>query len=629
MASDIIPPELAIAGEVPKPKTNDESSEIPDNVIKNVEQFLKWSMTATNDSRKGWADNHAFVVEGKQWSLKRPRYRFSEVINLTWANIMTETGLETDQSPKFDYIPTEASDFQFAEILNQINTANWSKPTNQGFGWQAKTQHLTFLRKINDVVHAEIGWNPKLEGGTGDVCYTVLNPLGCFWDPEAKDISQARWFIYVEGIPTTVLDAKYGTKLKTDFMPLGGQSNQKFDDYNVDRQFGPSGPTSLLTQNPIKRLKPSGEPLTLLMRCWLKDEAAENIEIDELDADKKPTGKKTFELRKKYPKGRYVEIANKRLLWDEGKDGKASTEYPHIFEDGLFPIATAKNYDYGEYMGQNEVDHQRGTQKSVNYAVSHVMDQLKMAGNPRITLTDKAADRKGKINNEPGGIDIVPSLDSIRREPGLPISGGAFNLVETMVSFQGKVSGISDAAGYGIPDTSVTSGDQADIFRTIAQTRTRLKSRSLADTLTQIGLLATSRYLEFYTDKRSFRITGKNGFPEHVEFYIDRNKIDKDGNPTAKVTRYTTDPNDPSAKMTMEKPQEFVVKGLPDVRINPGSALPFSKQLKQTEAGQAFDRGAITGESYLKAIEWPNPEQEWQKVIQEKQAMAAQQGAQQ
>lgn len=592
-------------------------------IVKRVKTYMGYAMAATGALRKSWSSNHDFVVLGQQWSLKRPRYRFSEVINLTWANIMTEVGLETDQSPKFDYIPQDPSDYQFCKILQSVNDANWSKPANQGFGWLDKTTQASFQRKIFDVVHAEIGWDPKLELGTGDVCYNVLNPFGCYWDPQAKDISQCRWFIYAEPIPTTELNNKFKDQnLKQDFNALNTVANTgQVDPYNIDRGFSSTGPTSSLTQNPIAKTQASGEPLTLLLRVWLKDEETVDIELENPDD---PT-KKIYETRKRFPKGRYLEIANDKVLWDEGEGGMPHPDYPHIFEDGLFPIAQLKNYDYGEYVGQNEVDHQKGVQKTLNYTVSHILDQFKSISNPINVISDKAADRKSKITNEPGSTWVLPSMNDYKREPGLPIAGGAFNLVETLTNFQGKVSGISDAAGYGIPDPNIGSGKQLDLFQTIAQTRTRLKSRSLASYLTQVGLLCTSRYLQFYTDKRVFRITNEEGYPEHVEFYIDQGHKDAEGNPLAKITRHKMQ----QGLMVSETPEQFPVKGLPDVRIDVNSALPFSKQIEQDKATQAFQAGAITSEDYLKGIGWPNYQEATMKVKQQQQEMAAQQQGQQ
>ena len=600
-----IDPNLAVKEEK-KPESLPEQLE--KNIVKRIKDMLRMSNAATKDLRQKWADNYAFVVEGKQWSLNRPRWRFKEVLNITWANIMTEVGIETDQLPKFDYEAQEPSDYAFADVLTEINDANWAKPTNRGFGWQNKLIYANFLRKVCDVVHAEITWDRKLEDGIGDVSFKILNPFGCFWDPVAKDISESRYFIYIEPRPTSELRSQFpDMQIKPDFAPMG-ESRDQLSDYNKDYTFGPTGPNTGLWPNQIaQRINFGGEDMTLKQRIWLKDEST--VDIEEQNPEKPE--EKLYVKKKKYPKGRYLEIINDKIVKDEGENGEFDSYEPNIFKDGLFPIAALKNYDYGDYAGQNEVDHQKGVQMSVNYAISHIMDQFKIASNPQLFATEKAWQSAQKYTSEPGLVIKTPTLNDMRLETGPGIASGSFNVLDSLLGLHDKVSGMSDSAGRGIPDSSVGSGVMLDAFQMIAQTRTRLKSRTLADFLGQIGYLCTSRYLQFYTDKRAFRVTNKQGFPEFVDFFITE---DQQGNMTADVTR-TVNAQGEFSKMS---PQQIVVKGIPDVSIKVGSNLPFSKRQKMQEAKEAYDRGLVTGEAYLSAIDWPNPSEEFRKAQEER-----------
>lgn len=621
--AEFLDPNQAVKEEV-KPKEN---TPVEDQIIRNIDERLKQANIATRDDRQRWIGNYKFIVKGDQWDIRRPPYRFKEVYNITWSNIMTEVGLETDTLPKFDVVPNEASDTQFADILNEINSSNWAKPINQGFGWQDKIVHIDFQRKWADVAHAHIGWDPELENGLGDVSWTVLDPTRCFWDPVAKDISKARWFTYIEPTPLSVLQAKYpDLSFQSDFKAVG-DSTTKVDDHNIDLNFGNSGALNILSQGPIGGSnQPYGnEPMVLVKKHWMKDESTYQVELEHPE---KP-GEKLYELRKHYPLGRYIEVANKHILDDQGKvDEETGMPYvnsnnPQIFRDGLLPITTLKNYDYGDYQGQNEVDHQKGPQKTHNYVVSYGLDLMKAGCNPQKIISERAQAIKNKLTNEPNAVYVVPEVSDIKFESGPGINPSIFNMLDVITGLHAKVSGQSDAAAYGIPNPDINSGDQLDSFTTIAQTRTRLKARALGAYLTQSGLLTFSRYLEFYRDKRVFRVTNKEGFPEYIEFYISKNEAGQD---QANVTK-TSFEHETELPITGEQ-KVMNIKGLPDIRISIDSIIPFSKKIQADKAAQAFDRGVITAESYLKAIDWPNYQVEAKRALEEKQAQAAQQGGQ-
>lgn len=613
--AEMIAPEAAAKEEKPGISADQLNDE---DMVKRIHKLLKFSNEATKKYRQEWTDNYRFVVEGKQWSIRRPRWRFSEVINITWANIMTEVGIQTDSRPRVDYSATEPSDFQFAELLKELNDVNWQKPLSRGFGWQAKVAHAIFKSKLYHVVHAEVCWDKELEDGLGDVGFKVLDPYGCYWDPVADNIGEARYFIYTEPRPVSELKKKYpqhADKIKPDVSFYGDTSGDGIDDHDIDLYFSSSGPVNPLSGSGTDRPDMDenqfgGEPMALLIRVWIKDE--EVLETEEEDEE----GNKSFVKKLKYPKGRYIEMTNKTILLDEGENGEGD----NIYEDGLFPICTLVNYDYGEYAGENEVTHQKGPQKLLNYTLSHIMDQFKMGSNPQKIVSHRAADIANKLTNEPGLVVTVPETGDIRMEPGVGISPGSFNLLDSLKSLVDNVSGLFDAT-KGAPQPGVTSGLMLEGFVEAAQTRPRLKNRSVDEFLVQVGYLMASRYLEFYRAPRVFRITNEEGFPEFVEFFISE---DETGQRVANMNRSSV--NELGQPQVIEQGR-MSVKGLPDVQAVTGSNLPFAKAQKTATALDLHGRGVISTESLLEAINWPNPQEEIEKTKTE-QAEIAQQQAQ-
>ena len=565
----------------------------PDSPHAIVTRLMSQSYKATKNMRQQWPDNYNFVVKGEQWSLKRPRWRFSEVVNVTWANIMTEVAIQTDGRPKTDYSATEPSDYEFATILKEINDINWTKPLSLGFGWERKLRTLIFQSKIYHVVHAWIRWNKDLENGIGDVEWKNLDPYGCFWDPLATHIGEARYFIYAEPMPTKRLKSEYpdkAEKITSDVSGFGDRNYNQYQDYNVDRAFR-DGTFGGMTQpdSYSSDVKYGGEEMTLVLHAWIKDEAVEEKEDED-------NGKKVYVKKLKYPKGRYIKCTQKCTL----EDGE------NEYSDGLFPIATLVNYDYGEYAGENEVTHQRGNQKLVNYVLSHIMDQFKMGANPQKIVTLAAQDVVPKLTNEPGLAVVVPNQGDVRFEPGVGIAPGSFQLLDSLFGIGDKVQGLQDASrGANVP--SASSGLMLEGFVEAAQTRPRLKNRSVDEFLTQVAYLNASRYFQFYRAPRVFRITNKQGWPEYMEFFIA-----DDG---AHIQKSTV--NTETKQVAREQPRTLPAKGLPDVNSINGSALPFARAQKMDTAMKLFSQGAITLESLLQSVNWPNWQEEADKIRQQ------------
>lgn len=573
------------------------------DIVKKVNQLLQQSADASKDARSKWGDNYRFVVKGEQWSVRRPKWRFSEVFNTTWASIMSEVAIQTDSAPKFEINAAEPSDMAFADVLKEINNLNWNKPLNRGFGWSRKTATAIFKSKLYDVVHAEIAWNKDLEGGLGDVDYKILDPFTCFWDPLATHIGDARYFIQAVPEPTEQLKKdypEYAEKIKTDVEGANSGSTNRQYDYNSDRanSFG-----NTLHAEPVARGTKNaygGEPMTLKIRCWLKDDTT----LEELVPAK--DGTEELVTKKAYPRGRYVVVINNCVVEDRENE----------YEDGLFPIACLLNYDYGEYCGENEVTHTRGPQKLTNYSINHIMDQFKVASAPQKIIAERAAHISDKLTDEPGLKVIVPETSDIRFEAGPGIAPGSFNVLDMIKSVGDQIQGLQDAS-RGATQPGVTSGLMLEGFVEAAQTRPRLKNRSVDEFLRQIGFLTASRYLQFYKVPRTMRVTNKQGFPEFVTFYIDgegeqrqlkgsRQAYDSQGNTMG-----------PAVQM------QGSAKGLPDIDIVAGSNLPYARAQKNAVAGNLYQQGAIPLEEYLVAINWPNAKQVAAKVM-EQQAQAAQ-----
>lgn len=577
----------------PTPGTQDEDT------VKMVNDMMNRFKRARAKYDSVWQSNYEFVFGGKQWTLDRPAWRFSEVVNYTWANIMTEVGIQTDARPRVQYNAVETSDYEFAKQLEKINEVNWGK-----YPWLQRVADLVTQCKWLHVTHAEVYWDKDLEDGLGDVGFRLLDPFYSYWDPFATDEDSLRGFIYAAPVPTAKLKKEHPDKadeIQADVELIGGK-NSDVVSTSSDRTI--RGQTNVRAYKYDDRF--GGEPMTFLQRVWIKDETVE--EVQENDSDGKPV----YVQKKKYPKGRYIEKCGNTILYD-GHNGAMLDSGCIPYEDGMIPIARLVNYSYPlEYAGENEVTHSRGPQKVINYVWSHLLDQMKMSSNPVTVIGATSGVDPDNVTNEPGLKILANDVNQVRREPGMPIAGGMQFIMDQAKASLDQTYGLTDVM-KGAVDPAIGSGVLFDGYAEAAQVRPRLKNRNLDQFLARVGRLMLSRYLQFYTAPRAFRMTNEQGWPEHVEFFISQ---DGQGNKIANINKTTITPQGPQ-QSSMQSP----IKGMPDVDVLSGSSLPFAKALKSKTALEYLNAGVIDPEEVLKTVDWPN----YEAVLERMQKMAAQQ----
>lgn len=588
------------------------SDQSPDNkdIVKHVNELFSRAKKHRSKYDRDWTPNYEFVIGAKQWPIQRPRWRFNEAVNLTWSAIMTELAIQTDVRPKFNYAAEEASDEAFTKILSEINDQNWRK-----FNWSDVVYGLLFDAKLYRVGHAIVEWDGELCGGLGDVLFRNLDPFYCYWDPRAETINKqrpCRYFIYAEPVNTQELKEKYPDfkdQIKADVSQYAQKGDQlstqrlatTFDPYSVQRL-----PQSSYTGNE----QFGGEPSTLFLRVWLRDNTLEEMK----EESNSESGKKEeYVLKKKYPRGRYIEICNNLLLKDDVPGCEINGEWVP-YNHGDFPIVKCLNYAYPrEYLGEDEVNQTKGTQKIINYVWSYILDTFKMNANPVTLISNASGIDPDKLTNEPNINIFTNDMNGYRKEPGMAIAPNSMQLLDQAMALFDKVQGLQDVS-RGAQQVGATSGVMLEGYVEAAQTRPRMKNRFLDSCLQDIGELVLKLYLQFYKSQRVYRITNKEGYPEYVQFVIS-----EDGK-AAQIGRISTD----ESGQASNQPQENVnVKGEYDVQVVSGSALPFSKAQKGQTALAYFNAGAIDQDELLTAVDWPNKEQvllRMQKAAQDKMA---------
>lgn len=570
--------------------------------IKLVQKLFEKAKKHRSKYDEHWLDYYK-MFRGKQWKEQRPSYRHAEVINFIFQNIQSQIPILTDSRPRFDFLPQEPQDIEFAKILSQVASSDWE----QG-NWLMKLAENLYDSHIHGAALASMEYDARKKLGLGAICYNVADPTYCFPDPNAFDVNErSEFFIYAEPVDVEILKKEYPEHkdhIKPDLIDLAQGDKTDLDQVRfkspVDNKTILEGTSAYEANYRNQALK---------ITCWLKDDDFEDIEKARQLED--GTEEKYYEQQLKYPNGRKICLASGVLL----SDG------PNPYEDGLFPYARLVNYLLPrEFWGISEVEQLQSPQKIFNKLVSYALDVLTLMGNPIWKVGTGSGVDTDNLFNRPGLIVEAEDISQIQREEGVQLQPYVLQLIDRMQDWFQEIGGRTDVT-QGVSPGGVTAASAISSLQEAAQTRLRQKSRNLDAFLQHMGQLYKNRVFQFYSAPRIVRLTNDDNSQRYFKLHIE-NIDDGMGGKTRKATvRGYTMGEDGSYTEDLEA-KEYLLKGDFDVKVATGSSLPFAKTEKANLAFKMMEAGAIDELELLKAVDWPNAEGVYQEV-QERQKQKA------
>jgi hypothetical protein len=548
-----------------------------------------------------WID-FSNMFRGKQWKEQRPSYRHAEVINLIFREIQSSVPIITDMRPKFEFLPQEPSDIEFAEIMNDVAESDWTK-----YNWSEQlTEGIYDGHKLGTGLY-EMGYDPKAENGNGAVVFKSEDPFYHFPSPQAKDVNKDN-IAHVKAEPMTLEQIKKrwpnGKYVKSDIMGI-----KRREEFGPDRVRVQSPTDATVRADGTQQYDSDMSPEALVVTVYL-DPDCEIEEKEKQETKDDGSLEVKYVQTRKYPQGKKIVYAGKVVL-ESG---------PNEFEDGRFPFARWQNYvNERQFWGIGDIEQLESPQKVFNKLVSFALDVLTLMGNPVWVVGTGSGVDTDNLVNAPGLIIEADDISQVQRQEGVSLQPYVLQLIDRMKLWFDDVSGQGEAS-RGVQPTGVTAASAIQSLQEATQTRLRQKSRNLDSTLQALGQLYLSRVMQFYTSPRVFRLTNKDGSQKFFKFHIETKQNG------AKSVLYTKFEPKNEGGFAEGEIQEFEIKGNLDVRVNTGTLLPFARADKENKALNLFDRGIIDEEEVLKALDYPNWEAVLQRVM-EKKALAAQEAA--
>lgn len=608
--ADNLPEHVGIKTD-PDPDQSEEDKKIVKMVMK---KFMTWKKKRQSYDRN-WLHYYK-MFRGDQWDgIKMPRHRQKEIVNLVWQTIQSSVPLQTDVRPKFSYIPEEPSDKQFAEVLNKISEADW-----ENNNWLAVVTEIILDGYLYGIGYGDWDYNDDADFGMGSVTFKSGDPFYIYPDPEAPDINfdsgdfsdRSEGLIVAKPVCTKRLKKEYPDKadlIKSDIKDVIQSSKTSLNDFkirpsNTDRDM----PDVTMTET----AEPEGDK-TLYICAYLlppdTEEKKEEHENEEGEIEEK------YILKKEYPYGRVIKIANGVLLSDE----------PRMpFENRKIPKVKYLNYVLPrEFFGVSEVEQIESPQRVFNKILNAQLEIMNLMGNPAwIISTDSGVDPHQIVNRTGLIIQKEPGSE-VKRVDGVQLSASALALIDRMETWFNNIVGTQEVTRGQTPG-AVTAASAIEQLTENARTRIRQKQRNLDVFMRQSAQMYAEIILEKYTKERVFRVTNDEGSAQFFKFKTEK-RIDDYGKPilVAKVTNYapTTD-DEENVSYVEEESKEYLIKGRFDVRVNTGSTLPFAEAQKEQKVLGLFDRGILDEQQVLEDLDYPNKEKILERLKQRQEAAA-------
>lgn len=551
---------------------------------------------------KDWLQYYQFF-KGEQWPNKRPSYRHSEVLNFIHPTLQTIVSILTDSRPNVQVLPENPSDYEFAEILNQVCSAKWDK-----LQWSRIVAECILDASIYGTALAPVLWDKEKYDGVGDIGFYSEDPFYCYPDPESREVNDQWGNFFITAIPTPVgkVKADYpelAHLITPDIASMGDPKLEKIQNnevniqnYSESRTFADGG----------RATDPSDQDKVLLITCYLKSDEMVEKELELNDPESNQV-RKAYQMMKKYPNGRVIKIANNILLSDE--------QNPYI--DGKFPYTKLIDMIMPrEFWGQGTVQQLKGPQQIINKIMSYILDVMIFMGNPIWVVDTTAGVETENLFNIPGLVIEKNPEGNISRQEGTQLQPYIIQTYQLIKQDFEKISGINEVS-QGAASLSDTSGYAIEQLQEAAQTKLRSKSRNVEYWLKDVGELMVSRIMQYYTVPRIIRITENMDAAKYFKFYVDT-RVDEAGE--QRKVAIVSEFQDINGQYVEGPVKELELKGNLDIRITTGTTLPFAKQVKSRMAERYFDKGILDAEDLLTVVEWPNKEKIIEKINQRQQA---------
>lgn len=507
-----------------------ESAQVIDSkaVEKAAETLKKYK-----DGKKNLEDR---IVEEEQWwklrhwdviskgeSTDRPQPTSAWLFN----GIAAKHADIMDNYPEPNVLPREKGDEESAKILSSILPVIYERNN-----YEETYSDAAWYKLKHGVVAKGVFWNKELEEGLGDVDTQFIDMLNIFWEAGITDIQSSRDLF--------IVSLKDNDLLEKEYPQLRGKNGGKIVD----------------------------------VKQYVYDDTVDvsnkSVVVDWYYKKRNSAGKTVLHFCKF--------VGNEVLYASENEPEYAESGY---YNHGLYPVEFDVLFpEEGTPVGFGYIAIMKSPQMYIDKLQQVILENTIKATKPRFFAKKNVGINLKEFKDDSKDIVFVEGdmdEERLRQIDIQQVSGAALNILQMKID-ELKETSFNRDVSQGSAGAGVTSGAALAVLQEAGNKQSRDVISSSYRSYTRECYLVIELMRQFYDETRSFRVTGKTGKYEFVDF----NNSMMQGEPI------------PPAYAGQELEEGYVElfrKPVYDIVIKPQKRSPYSKLSQNEIAKELYGMG--------------------------------------
>lgn len=500
------------------------------------------------------------------------QYQFT--MNVVNQLVKRHVALLTDSRPRIDVLARQSNMVATALVYKSVTEAIWDETNFE----QLSARELVRAATIGSTICIPM-WDETANYGRGDIAFQMVDPRRFKLDPSvvhAVDVQRLAEFAMMrEVVPLNAIRERYTKGVLV-------QPSTRWSTYGTKR--APQGvstrgiTTAMQTpwrrrdEEPIDSMSPRAEVRHTWFRDYARDAKGEAL------------------MGPRHPRHiRYVVDAEGIVLKDERMVYQHGQIPAHVFDWDI-----EFEHPYGIPM----VSGLRRMQYTLNRIIGQVMDNVIMTNRVKVISDANAVDPKtwDAITANPNGIYIRKRQGhTFQYElPANVVPPYVISVIQLLLQSMDLVTGMTEATSGRMPKGTNISGVALDALQIQAQSVVRLIARTLESWLERIFQQVLGLIWQYYCADRIMHLVDAAGDVLQFEFNRQKFLTGDDGN-----------------LLATDAWQDF------EFKVLPGSSLASTRIQRGVMALNLRQAGLLAGVDVLRAAEWPNPEEAFQRAQEE------------
>ena len=468
-------------------------------LVKKVKGMMEVAKRSRRLTSQLWRESEKLYM-GNHWeNTNMPEFKNQLTLDMIANVIDTQIPIMSSQPPKIDVIPVGATDeskFVAKTLQAQIDDL-WYMRDMSTLVPEWLTDYLVYGTGI-----VKLNWNMHDDLPDCD----MVDPFSFYVNPSATKLENAQWIIHMAPRPIYEIKELFPEKGHL-VKPMGKMSEfealkiteVKQGDKSLIQVTDSHGTETNYFEGETEAMQ-NLEERALLVEVYMRDGS---VEYTQEESDKGKVGKP------KYPGGlRKVCMANDIILYDgpsryQFLDKMNRCPYP-------FPYVVLKNGGSAHsFWGKPEPKRLKSINLALDRIASQVMDNVHLIANPMFVV-DETADVQDQINNKPGAVIRKRGPGQVSMLQPASIPGYVFNFYQLLVDMFETVSGVNKAT-MGKQEPNVTSGVQAQVYRTASTSKIDFKARQLDSAMQILGQMWIAMIKNMGSEQHSLSMKDAQG----------------------------------------------------------------------------------------------------------------------